>query len=243
MISLVLSLALAGPLPDPETPNPFVIQAKELYEQLDFEKCMQRIKQASGWKGSSVRDLRDVELYGALCSFNLGQRAEAAERFKLALRIDEDLELPEFASPKAVKLFLYVKRKIRQPTVAPMPDEDLPADAPTPAKLEAKNAAARGEDAGEKPIQVTSPTGATKYVPAIVLGVGAVAFAGLGVGLGVNAKSLETQAREQRMAMVFESEYLATRSAAQQNAVATNVIFGIAGALAVAALVVVIMTR
>src|SRR5688572_29002665 len=98
---------------------------------------MQRIKQASGWKVSSVKDLRDVELYGALCALNLGQRAEAAERFKLALRIDEDVELPEFASPKAVKLFIYVKRKIRQPTVAPMPDEDLPADAPTPAKLEA----------------------------------------------------------------------------------------------------------
>jgi len=242
VISLVLSLALAGPLFDSEPPNPYVLQAKELYEQLDFEKCMQRIKQASAWKGSSVKDQRDVELYGALCAFNLGQRAEAAERFKLALRIDEDLELPEFVSPKAVKLFLYVKRKIRQPTVAPMPDEDLPADAPTPAKLEAKNAGRETEPA-EKPIEVKSPTGASKYVPAILLGVGAVAFAGLAAGLGVNAKSLETQAREQRMAMVFESEYLATRSAAQQNAMATNVLFGIAGALAVAALVVILMTK
>ncbi|MBL8914369.1 MAG: hypothetical protein JNM17_26930, partial [Archangium sp.] len=46
-----------------------------------------------------------------------------------------------------------------------------------------------------------------------------------------------------RMARVFENEYLATRTAAQQNAIATNLMFGIAGALAVAAIVVIIMTR
>jgi hypothetical protein len=243
VIRLLLSLTLAGPLPDPETPNPFLIQAKELYEALDFEKCMQRIKQAAAWKGSSVRDLRDVELFGGLCALNLGQRAEAAERFKLALRIDEDLELPEFASPKAVKLFLYVKRKLRQPTVAPMPDEDLPADAPTPAKLEAKNAAGSKNGEVEKPIEVTSPSGVSRHVPAILLGVGALAFGGVAIGLGVNAKSLETQARAQRMAMTFESEYLVTRGQALGNATAANVIFGVAGALAVAALVVLIMTR
>ena len=240
MIGLVLSLTLAGPLLDPETANPFLAQAKELYEALDYEKCMQRIKQANAWKGSSTQDLRDVELYGGLCALNLGQRAEAAERFKLALRIDEDLELPEFASPKAVKLFVYVKRKFRQPTVPPMPDEDLPADAPTPAKLEAKNAAAK-EGAAQKPVEVTSPSGMSKHVPVFVLGVGAVAFGGVAIGLGVNAKSLETQAKAQRMAMAFESEYLATRSQALGNAVAANVVFGIAGALAVAALVVLIM--
>src|SRR5947208_3495277 len=93
---------------------------------------MQRIKQAGQWKGSNEHEMRDVEIYGALCAFNLGQKNEAAERFKQALRIDEDLELPEFASPKAVKLFLYMKRKLRQPTVAPMPDEDLPPDAAPP---------------------------------------------------------------------------------------------------------------
>lgn len=238
-LALLVSIALAGPLPDAETPNPFLAQAKELYEALDFEKCMQRIKQASGWKGSSVKDLRDVELYGALCALNLGQRAEAAERFKLALRIDEDVELPEFASPKAVKLFIYVKRKIRQPTVAPMPDEDLPADAPTPAKLEAKNAAEREEEG--KAVQVTSPSVLSKHVGALVLGVGAVAVGSLAIGLGVNARSLENQAKAQRAMMAFESEYLATRGQAQTNAIAANVAFGVAGALLVAALVVLIM--
>lgn len=238
-LAFLVSIALTGPLPDAETPNPFLAQAKELYEALDFEKCMQRIKQASAWKGSSVRDLRDVELYGALCALNLGQRAEAAERFKLALRIDEDVELPEFASPKAMKLFIYVKRKIRQPTVAPMPDEDLPADAPTPAKLEAKQAAEK--DVEDKPVLVTSPSVLSKHVAPLVLGVGAVAVGGVAIGLGVNARSLESQAKAQRAMMGFESEYLATRGQAQANATAANVAFGVAGALLVAALVVLIM--
>jgi hypothetical protein len=133
-----------------------------------------------------------------------------------------------------------VKRKIRTPTVAPMPDEDLPPDAPTPAKLEAKNAAAKNGEA-EKPIEVTSPSGVSKHVPTIVLGVGALAFGGVATGLGVNARSLEAQARAQRMAMTFESDYLATRGEAMSNALAANVIWGIAGALAVAAIVVLIM--
>ncbi len=235
-LAFVVALSLAGPLPDAEPPNPFLAQAKELYEALDFEKCMQRIKQASTWKNSSVRDQRDVELYGALCALNLGQRAEAAERFKLALRIDEDLELPEFASPKAVKLFLYVKRKLRTPTVAPMPDEDLPADAPTPAKLEAKQAAERNEPE-PKPVVVTSPSALSKHVAPIVLGVGALAVSGIAIGFGAHAKSLERYAKT----LTFESDYLATRSSAQTSATIANVAFGIAGALAVAAIVVLIM--
>lgn len=241
-LAFVLSLVVAGPLPDTtETPNPFLAQAKELYEQLDFEKCMQRIKQAGGWKGSSVHDQRDVELYGALCAFNLGQKAEAAERFRLALRIDEDLELPEFASPKAVKLFLYVKRKLRQPAVPPMPDEDLPADAPTPSDKASKPepASQAKADEADQPVEVTSPSLLSRHVAPIMMAVGGVAVGCLGIGLGVNARSLETQAK----AAKFESDYLATRSAAQGNAVGANVAYGVAGALLVAALVVLIMQQ
>ncbi|MBK7862329.1 MAG: hypothetical protein IPJ65_27720 [Archangiaceae bacterium] len=238
-MSAVLTLVLAGPVFDAETPNPFLAQAKELYEQLDFEKCMQRIKQASQWKGSNVRELRDVELYGALCSLNLGQRAEAAERFKLALRIDEDLELPEFASPKAVKLFLYVKRKLRQPAEPPpLPDEDLPPDTP-PALEKGARAEAKPKAEPEKPVEVTSNSVLARHTPSITLGVGTLVIGGLGVGLGVNARSLEAQAKASK----FESDYLAMRSQAQGNAIAANIAFGVAAALALAALVMLLLNR
>lgn len=231
MIALLLSVVLAGPLPDEQPANPFLQQAKELYEHLDFEKCMQRIKQATQWKGSSVRDLRDIELFGALCSLNLNQRAEAAERFKLALRIDEDLELPEFASPKAVKLFLYVKRKLRGP-VPPMPDEDLPPDAPTPSRLEP------APKSGDKtdPVEVTSP-GLSRFAGPIALGGVAVAGLAIGTGLGLNAKGLESRARREP----FENDYLELRSQAQGNAVGANLAFGVAAAAAIAAVLVLVL--
>src|SRR5258708_3032487 len=120
-------LVLSAPPFDPEPVNPYLTQARDLYEQLDFEKCLVRVRQASQWKNSSAQDLRDVELVGALCALNIGSRGEASERFKQALRIDPNVELPEFASPKAVKLFMFVKRSLRGP-VPPMPDEDLPPD-------------------------------------------------------------------------------------------------------------------
>jgi hypothetical protein len=231
-LSLLLSLVVAGPLPDLEPPNPYLAQAKELYEQLDFEKCMQRIRQAGQWKGSNVHELRDVELYGALCAFNLGQKAEAAERFKQALRIDEDLELPEFASPKALRLFLYVKRKLRQPSVPPMPDEDLPPDTPPPGeKLTTKGDL---KAAADPSLGVTTSGRTSPHVAPIALGVASLAVGGIAIGLGLNAKSLEAQAKASK----FESDYLSTRSQAQANAIAADVAWAVMGALALTALIV-----
>jgi hypothetical protein len=236
---LLLTLVLHGPLPDAETPNPFLQQAKDLYEGLDFEKCMQRVKQASSWKGSSVKDLRDIELYGALCALNLGNREEAAERFKLALRIDEDLELPEFASPKAVKLFLYVKRKLRQPNIPPMPDEDLPDNGKPPVEKHTEPVKTVKQVAAP-PVAVvdTGPSPVAKHTGSILLGAGAVVLGGIGIGLGVHAKGLESQARMQ----TFESDYLLYRAQAQTSAIAANVMFVFTALAAITALVV-MLTR
>jgi hypothetical protein len=204
--ALVLMLLAAPPF-DPETPNPFLVEARDLYEQLDFEKCLVRVRQASQWKNSSTQDLRDVEIVGGLCALNIGARTEASERFRQALRIDPNVELPEFASPKAVKLFTFVKRSMRGP-IPPMPDEDLPPDAKP-----------------DRPLEVTTPSRfPIKPLPLIFAGGSLLALI-VGVALGVHAKDLEAQARAQP----FEADYLAVRSQAFGSATAANFTYVLSG--------------
>lgn len=138
--ALVL-LAAPDKVPAPPSgPNPFVAQAKDLYAKLEFEKCLKRIAQASQWR-SSPRELLEIELYAGLCHFNLGQKADAEERFKQAVRIDPAAELPPYTSPRAVELFAKL-RKTMKPKVEPppKPPEDIPGlvEAPPEAKGDAR---------------------------------------------------------------------------------------------------------
>jgi hypothetical protein len=215
-VSGLIALLLLAPVAD-DAPNPYLVQARELYEQLDFEKCLMRVKQAQGWKTTSTVDLRDVELYGGLCALNLGNRDEAVERFKLALRIDPNANLPELVSPKAVKLFTWVKRNLRGP-VPPMPDEDLPEYTPLKA---------------DRPLEVTAAWRfPVKPLPLVLAGVGLLGLV-TGIALGAAAKGAEGQAQT----LTFESDYLDARSRALGLSVGANVAYGLAAAAAVAALI------
>ena len=154
---MVLALALLLLAAEPPLPtgvpapvagkNPFLRQAKELYEKLDFEKCLQRLQQAPQWK-SAPAELLEIELYAGMCHYNLNQRPDAEERFRLALRINPDAELPPYTSPKLVDFFLAVKRKLKplkepkepppikepQQVKEPPPPKEPPVKEPPPPK-------------------------------------------------------------------------------------------------------------
>lgn len=202
MIALALALTVAA--------NPFLEQAKEEYVALDFESCVQRLGQAAEWKGSTPAELRDVELYAGLCHLNLSHRREAAEHFKLALRIDESADLPPYSSPKAVELFLAVKKSLREPA-KPLPDDDSPFDTELTPKPKVD------------PLPPAPPAVWKKNAGPIALGVVAVAAIAAGIGLGLHAKALESQANVAH----FESDAVAYGRAAQDNAVAANVAYGV----------------
>lgn len=235
-----------GEAATPQGPNPFLAQARENYEKLDYELCLKRIAQAPQWK-STPKELVEIELYAGLCHYNLNQRAQAEERFRLALRIDEGAELPPYTSPRAVDFFLSVKKKL-QPVAPPMPDEDLPdATKPEPAKPEVKKPepAADGPDAPRRveltpkprpdPLRAPSPGSlfARKHAAAIALTGVALLSAAVGVGLGANAQNLATRANAAR----YESEFHALGESAKGQATAANVFFGVAGAAAIGAIV------
>ncbi len=110
--------------------NPYLRQAKENYQKLDFEKCLQRLQQAPQWK-SAPDELLEIELYAGMCHYNLNQRADAEERFRLALRISPEAELPPYTSPKLVDFFLAVKKKLK-PLKENPPPRPPPVKEPTP---------------------------------------------------------------------------------------------------------------
>ncbi|MBL8918828.1 MAG: hypothetical protein JNJ54_08225 [Myxococcaceae bacterium] len=214
MTALVVALALGA------QPNPFLAQGKELYEGLDFEQCVERLAQASSQWQSTKDELRDIELYAGLCRFNLGQAKKAAEHFRTALRIDETADLPPYSSPKAVDLFLKVKRSLQAPP-EPLPDSDLPPDAPRQPKLEPRPPPA-------------PPSLFERHPGPMVLGITAGVSMAVAVGLGVNARNLAIQANEART----DREFGDKAAAARANATGANIAWILAASAAVAAVIV-----
>ena len=203
-------------------PNPFLAQAKELYQSLDFERCVSRLEQASTQWQSTKDELRDIELYGGLCHLSLGHRKEAAEHFRTALRIDESADLPPYSSPKAVDLFLKVKKSLLAPP-APLPEDDLPPDAPRATTLEPAS----------QPSSRDTRSFIERRPATIALGLSTGLAFIVGVGLGVNARNLSIQANEAR----FEAEFQDKASAARANATGANVAYGLATAALVGAII------
>jgi hypothetical protein len=217
MSALLLSLVLAA------GGNPFLQEAKVHLQALAFERCLERLAQASTQWKSTPDELREIELTLGLCHFNLGHRKLAAEHFRTALRIDEASDLPPYTSPKAVDLFLAVKKALRAPT-EPMPDEDLPADAPVERSLVPR----------PPPTPLTAPLDPwpRRVAPLTLTGVTLVA-AGTAIGLGVSASAQAAKANSSQ----YESDFVTLGAAARGTATGANVAWGVAGAAAVSAVI------
>jgi hypothetical protein len=122
-LAVSLLVLAADKVPEaPTGPNPFLVQARDLYSKLEFEKCLKRVSQAQQWR-SSPKELLEIELYAGLCHFNLGQKPDAEERFKTALRIDPAAELPPYTTPRAVEIFNKLKRSMKPVVVKEKKEE------------------------------------------------------------------------------------------------------------------------
>ena len=214
MSGLLVSLVLAAG-------NPFLAEALEHEKNLDFEKCIQRLKQAgTQWKNTPEEN-REIELHSGLCYFNLGDKKAAAEHFRVALRIDEKTDLPPYTSPKVVEFFLGVKKSL-QPEPPPLPDADLPDDRPRDPKL--------------TPTTTVSPLGLTLQhkAPAIALGVGAVGAGVAALLLGLRAQEVARQAN----AAQFESDFHRFADDARGLATGSTITWVLAGASAIGTFIV-----
>jgi hypothetical protein len=220
--ALTLTLALfAG------AENPYLAEAKALASGLEFERCVERLKQAQTQWRSTPGELGEIEVWSGLCHFSLGHRRQAVEHFRTALRIDESTDLPPYSSPKAVELFLKVKLSLRQPA-EPMPDVDLPADAPARVELTPRLTQA---PAVEQAPAVPFPW--KQRAAPIALSAVALVAAGTALGLGVNARALEQRANTART----EADFAALGQAAQGSATASVVGWAVAAAALTGAVV------
>ena len=257
-MTVVLALALLVLSAEPPLPsgvpapvkgsNPYLSQAKELYANLDFEKCLKRLAQAPQWKSDSA-ELLEIELVAGMCHYNLNQRVDAEERFRLALRMNGNAELPPYTSPKLVDFFFSVKKKLRAPP-PPMPEEedlDMPKLTPAaPVKVEKEKVEREREPGQVPPSRDDEPRIETeakvqpKLTPKpkpppelpeveqasvlrprpvpIVLSVVAVIAVGVGIGFGSSSRSLEAQARNAK----YESDFFKLGDAARTHATAAR---------------------
>jgi hypothetical protein len=216
-LALVVSLTLGA-----GAPNPFLAEAKALYESLDFERCLERLEQASKQWTSTPKELFEIEVYSGLVRLNLGQVAQAREHFRVAQRIDPAGELPPYSSPKAVDVWLEVKQSL-VPKPPPFPDRDLPDDAPRRADLKPAPA--------PEPLTAAPRSEWRRHAAPVALSIVAAAALAAGIGLGAHAKSLEAQAN----AAYYESDFRSLGNAARANAVGANVAFGVSVAAALTA--------
>ena len=213
---IVAALLAAGP-------NPFLAQALEHEQALEYEKCVERLQQAATQWKSTQGELREIELHAGLCKFNLGQKKGAADHFRTALRIDENAELPPYTSPKAVELFFEVKKALRAPPPPlpdrDLPDSDLPTDTPVKPRLE------------PRPPEVSSPLWPVLQRRALPLSLGVVTIASFvtGLALGLNAKSVATAANAAR----FESDFNRLGDSARALAVGSTIAWIISALAAV----------
>jgi len=217
VIGVALALALAA-----AAPNPYLAEAKSLYDALDFERCLARLELASKKWTSTPKELFEIEVYSGLARLNLGQGKKATRHFRLAQRIDPAGELPPYTSPKAVDLWLEVKKSLDEPT-GTFTDTDLPEDAPTKPEL-------------TPPLKVEEPSPLAtvdwkRHAAPLALSAAAVVALAVGIGLGVSAKSLEAQAN----AAAYESDFVRLGNQASANAFGANVAYGVAAACAIAA--------
>jgi hypothetical protein len=233
VIALPLLLAAAA---GAQPANPYLNQAKEFQAQLDFEKCLRRLEQASRWNGNTKQQLAQIELYSGLCEAGLGHEKEAAEHFELGFALDPSLELPPQQGPKITALFKKAKAHAPPPDphaeIKPAPPLEQPTQAvpppeppPTPAPAESQPTPAPATIEAAKTTHLAAP---------LSIAAVSVVSCGVGIAFGVLSKSTADTARMAMMSM-FESDVVAKLQIAQTYGLIANVLFGVAGAALIAA--------
>src|SRR5438128_9954657 len=97
---LVAFSAAAVAWADAKHPNPFLSQAKVFATQGEGDKCLKRLIQAEQkWKYNDKRDRSEIEMYGGICGYLVGETQAAEVSFKNAVKIDPAIELPRDLGP------------------------------------------------------------------------------------------------------------------------------------------------
>src|SRR5689334_5125731 len=99
--ALVLAVfGAAAAWADAKHPNPFLSQAKVFATQGEGDKCLKRLIQAEQkWRYNDKKDRAEIEMYGGICGYLVGETQAAEVSFKNALKIDPKIDLPKDLGP------------------------------------------------------------------------------------------------------------------------------------------------
>jgi hypothetical protein len=216
--------------------NLYLSQGKVFFQGLEFEKCVQRMEQATRWKDSTRRELAEIELYSGLCKFSLGQREEADDHFALAVQMDPTLQLPPAISPRIAEAFDAVAARVRPAAAgraeAAQAAQQAEQQAPTAEVPRRANLVPTPPPEGTVSEALTvQPAGPSRVLPITLGGVSAAAAVAGGI-LGNMARTYE--AKHNDRTTFFQDAQTAGRDA-NNAALAANVGFGLAAAAAVGA--------
>lgn len=244
---------------DAKRPNPFLSQAKVFATQGEGDKCLKRLIQAEQkWKHNDKKDRAEIEMYGGICGYLVGETQAAAVSFKNAVKIDPKIELPRELGPGIEALWAKSTGKsVLIASAPPPPDkkepgkkppEKAPEPAPPPpgAKYEPPLPRAppgeRKLTADEKleqqlAAEASAPPPETAKSRSLALpiafGVAAVGAGAGGLVLGLQAKSHEAQFKSLD---TYYSDAQRIGAQAKTEALVTNILFAAAGALVLGAI-------
>jgi len=196
--------------------NPDLSHGIRLLDQAEDEAALQAFKRALARPKLRRAQRVKVQLYLGITYLNLVQVGAARDHFRAALKLDPRAELPGGVSPKIEEFFTQVKAELVQSSRRARPPHSGPPPAPPPSP----------------PRAADSRPSAWSYWPAwVAVGLG-VAAGGAGLGLAIRARDRTDEANDLTLPT---SEAETRHDSARKMALSANILFGVAGAAAIAA--------
>jgi tetratricopeptide (TPR) repeat protein len=199
-----------------EPKNSELSKGLNLLKNMEDADAIEAFKRALNWPGNTPKIRGQIYLHLGIAWSNQLKREAAVESFRRALVEDPKITLPGDTSPKIRQLFHRARVEIERERAPASPQQTTTAASPPV----------------EQPVQPQPrPSLFRRYLWAWV-GLGAtVIAAGAGVTLGVLARDSEDRASDTSLTY---DDAKAHHDRAQSRALGANIMFGVAGAAAVA---------
>jgi tetratricopeptide (TPR) repeat protein len=233
LTSAVLCLALVT-APALGRANPQLKRGMTLVNEFEERKALEVLKRALSWPENTDSLRAQIYLYRDIAFFELLDKDSAAKELGLALEKDPKLTLPASVSPKLKTLFEELQKRMPRSTgepktvTVPKSSNGQQGETPKPEPIKRKTRPVEPDPPPPKPIN---------WPAWVCLGI-AVAAGGAGLGLGLSAKAQEEEYLDLSKSYEAAKEL---RDRAAGRALGANVLFGIAGAAAIASAVFMIL--
>jgi len=217
ILAAIICLALASPAG--ARGNPHFKRGVKLLDQAEDEQALEAFREALKWPGTrSKRNRARIHLYIGITQLNLTNEEEARKHFAIAFRLDPQARLPDGLSPKIEQIAAEVRARHEGGPAAPSP-----AVRPSPPPVTSP--------VTPVVIRRAAPSPWTYWPAWTALGA-AVAAGGTGLALGVISRKRADEASNLGLpTSVAQSKH----DTASKMALTANVLFGVAGAAAIAA--------